>query len=166
MVLSGRAAHELSNRRGRLPETVRGRTRGQNQHVLGNRPQVFRFAPNVAVVLLVLAYKWATSRREHRTRASWTVQHAAATNDWRAGPERHMEDERSYAARLPSRRITTAAEAAHSGRRAFRIQDCVLRSNGSTVRRSQNDRYFRSHETAPLQRRKLVVGLTYKRRHM
>lgn len=54
--LSERAAHELSNVRGRLPETVRGRIRGKSQHVAGDRRKTFRFVPYVAEALLALAY--------------------------------------------------------------------------------------------------------------
>ena len=51
-----RAAHELSDLRRQLPETVRGWTRGETQHVAGDRIQTFRFVPYGAEALLALAY--------------------------------------------------------------------------------------------------------------
>ena len=61
-VLSGRAAHDLSDWGG-PPVTVRGRIRGQSQRLEGEQPaeQQHRMDPEVADALLAAAYEWTKS---------------------------------------------------------------------------------------------------------
>ena len=60
-VLPGRAVHELSSW-GRLPATVRSRTRGQGQRLEGEpAPRQLRMQPEVADALLAEAYEWTKS---------------------------------------------------------------------------------------------------------
>ena len=76
-VMSGRAAHELSSW-GRLPATVRGRTRGQTQR-LEREPagQQYTLSPEVADVLLAAAHEWTKSGRMLKS-TSWTTEDAMA----------------------------------------------------------------------------------------
>ena len=56
-VLSGRTAHKLSSG-GRLPATVRGRTRGQSQRLQGEPAQrQLKMKPEVADALLAAAHE-------------------------------------------------------------------------------------------------------------
>ena len=77
-VLSGRPAHELSSW-GRLPLTVRGRTRGQSQRFEGEAVvHQLRRDDEDAVALLAAAYEWWTKAGSILNRTSWTTEDAVA----------------------------------------------------------------------------------------
>ena len=95
---SGRAAHELSSW-GRLPATVRGRTRGQTQRLEGEPAQrQLRILPEVVDVLLAAAYEWTKSGRSIQKSTSWTTEDAMAIMG--GGPA--VEEKRELSVRMPS----------------------------------------------------------------
>ena len=76
-VLSGRTEHEL-NSGGRLPPTVRGRTRVQCQRREGEPAQrQLKLQPEVADALLAAAHEWTKSGSMLNS-TSWTVEDAMA----------------------------------------------------------------------------------------
>lgn len=80
----GRSAHELSNHWGRLPKTVRGRTRGQSQRVAGDLAAERGFAqiPEVEEALLTSAcYERGVAwRHSDNPRRAYLAVGDAATN--------------------------------------------------------------------------------------
>ena len=76
VLLSGRAAHEFSTW-GRLPATVRGRTRGQSQHLEGEpAEEQYRLNPEVADALLAARNELKSGNMQKST--SWTTEDAMA----------------------------------------------------------------------------------------
>ena len=104
-VLSGRAAHELSNW-ARPPATVRGRTRGQIQR-MGGEPGQYRMDPEVRDALLAAAYEW-TKSRSLKERTSWNTEDPLVTVA--GGPEQTKRGvERVRVEWFPGRRRTAPA---------------------------------------------------------
>ena len=97
-VLSGRAAHELSSW-GRLPATVRGRTRDQSQRLEGEpAEEQYTLNPEVADALLAAAYEWTKSGSMQKS-TSWTTDDAMAMM---AGGPAAGENKGELSVRIPS----------------------------------------------------------------
>ena len=97
-VLSGRAAHELSSW-GRLPATLRGRTRGQSQRLDGEpAEEQYRFNPEVADALLAAGHEWMKFGSMLKSK-SWTTEDAMAMM---AGGPAAEENKGELSVRMPS----------------------------------------------------------------
>ena len=97
-VLSGRAAHELSSW-GRLPATVRGRTRGQSQRLEGEpAEEKYRLNPEVTDGLRAAVHEWTKSGSMLKS-TSWTTDDAMALM---AGGPAAEENKGELSVRMPS----------------------------------------------------------------
>ena len=96
-VLLGRAARERISS-GRLPATVRGRTRGQSQHLEGEpAEEQYRLNPEVADALLAATNELKSGNMQKST--SWTTEDAMAMM---AGAPAAEENKGELSVRMPS----------------------------------------------------------------
>ena len=144
VVLSGRAAHELSNW-GRLPATVRGRTRGQSQRLEGEPADVqYRLDPEIMNALLAAEYERTKSGSMLKS-TSWTTEDAMAIM---AGGPAVEENKREVSARMPSGFPEDVEPPPQSVADVERSQHKAAWHEAMKIELSQNDRYVRSRDTA------------------